>query len=342
VKVVPGVVARPVFDHLYRISDRRGVFAQARLTDPRPQRGYYLDDGARALVVACREPRPSPELELLGRRLLNFTVSALQDDGTCHHRMNSDGVWNDVPGVGDWWGRAVWGLGVAAVHPPTPVTRARALLGFRTAARRRSEHRRAMAFAALGAGELLLARPDEVAARELLQDAVVALSGVAVDPRWPSPEPRLTYCNATIAEALLVAGQALPDRTACSRGLYLLRFLLGTEIRHGHLSPTPVTGRGPRDLRPGFDQRPIEAAAIGSACAQAYESTDDTLWLHGVQMSWAWFLGDNDASTPMFDPITGASFDWLQRNGRSPNQGAGSTLAALATIQHVRRLAPLD
>jgi hypothetical protein len=168
------------------------------------------------------------------------------------------------------------------------------------------------------------------------------LSGIAADPGWPAPEPRLTYCNATIAEALLVAGGALPDRAARSRGLYLLQFLFGTEIRDGHLSPTPVMGRGPGDLRPGFDQRPVEAGAIGAACAQAYEATDDTHWLGGVEMSWAWFLGDNDASTPMFDPPTGAGFDRLQRSGRSPDQGAESTLAALATIQHVRRLVPLD
>jgi hypothetical protein len=255
------------------MSDGRGVFAHARCTDPQPERGYCLDDAARALVVACREPCPSPELQLFARRLLAFTVSALHGDGTCHHRMISDGVWGDAPGVGDWWGRAAWGLGVAAVHAPTPAARAMALLGFRAAARRRSQRRRAMAFAALGAGELLLARPDEVAARELLLDAVVALSGIAADPSWPWPEPRLTHSNATIAEALLVAGEALPDPVARSRGLYLLHFLLGTEIRHGRLSPTPVMGRGPRDLRPGFDQRPVEAAAIGAACAQAYEST---------------------------------------------------------------------
>jgi hypothetical protein len=341
-KILSGAVVRPVFDHLCRMSDGRGVFEHARHGKPRPEHGYCLDDVARALVVVCREPCPSPDLRLLGRRFLDFTVSALHPDGSCHNRMDSSGAWSDVPAVGDWWGRAVWGLGVAAVHAPTPAMRGRALLGFRTAARRRSPHLRAMAYAALGAGELLLARPDEVAARHLLLDAVVALGGVAADPAWPWPEPRLTYSNATLAEALLVAGDALPDRVAKTRGLYLLLFLLGVESRRGHLSVTPVGGRGPSDPRPGFDQQPIEAAALGAACAQAYESTDDTHWLDGLQMSWAWFLGDNDAATPMFDPDTGAGFDGLQRHGRNLNQGAESTLAVLSTAQHVHRLVPLD
>ena len=36
-----------------------------------------------------------------------------------------------------------------------------------------------------------------------------------------------------------------------------------------HLSVTPVAGWGPGEPRPGFDQQPIEAAAIADACARA-------------------------------------------------------------------------
>jgi hypothetical protein len=341
-KLANGPVAGPVFDHLHRMSDGRGLFEHALHSEPRPEHGYCLDDVARALVVVCREPYPSPQLQLLGRRLLGFTVSAVHADGSCHNRMNTAGDWTDRPALGDWWGRALWGLGVAAVHAPTPAMRGRALLGFRTAARCRSPHPRAMAYAALGAGELLLARPDELAARQLLLDTVAALGGVAADPAWPWPEPRLTYGNGTIVEALLVAGAALPDRVAQARGLHLLDFLLRTETRHGHLSVTPVGGRGPSDAGPGFDQQPIEVAAIGAACARAYESTDEPRWLDGLQLAWAWFLGDNDASTPMFDPSTGAGYDGLQRHGRNLNQGAESTLAALATAQLAQHFVPLD
>jgi hypothetical protein len=340
--IVNGAGPGPVFDHLYRMSDSRGVFEHARYDEPRPEHGYCLDDVARALVVVCREPYPSPKLHLLGRRLLDFTVSALQADGACHNRMDATGAWTDRPAIGDWWGRALWGLGVAAVHAPTPAMRGRALLGFRTAARRRSPHLRAMAYAALGAGELLLARPDEAAARQLLLDVVAAVTGNAADLHWPWPEPRLTYSNGTIVEALLVAGEALTDRAVQRRGLYLLQFLLGMEVRHDHLSLTPVGGRGPSDPQPCFDQQPIEAAALGAACARAYESTGDTRWLDGLQVSWAWFLGDNDACVPMVDPGTGAGFDGLQRTGRNLNQGAESTLAALSTAQLAHHFVPLD
>ena len=46
----------PVFDHLLRLTDRRGTFEHARLAEPRPEHGYCTDDVARVLVVATREP----------------------------------------------------------------------------------------------------------------------------------------------------------------------------------------------------------------------------------------------------------------------------------------------
>lgn len=331
----------PGFDHLQRLTDERGLFEHALLRDPRRDHGYCLDDVARALVVTCREPRPNTRLQRLTRQYLDFTLSAVQRDGSCHNRMSADGEWNDAPGLGDWWGRALWGLGVAAVQAPTQAMRASALLGFRAAARRRSPHRRAMAFAALGAGELLLDRPDELSARELLLDAVAAIGTGEASHDWPWPEPRLTYANGSIPEALLVAGAALPDAAAHSRGLRMLTFLLDTEIRGGHLSLTAVSGRGPGDSAARFDQQPVEAAALADACARAYMTTSDPRWLRGMGMAWAWFKGDNDNGTAMYDPATGGGFDGLQRHGRNSNQGAESTLALLSTAQQAQRFGVL-
>src|SRR5205814_2148472 len=143
---------------------------------------------------------------------LEFVLAALSSDGTCRNRMGPDGTWRDEPGLGDWWGRAVWGLGVAAARSPAAGQRARALSGFRVAAQQRSPSSRSMVFAALGAGALLRARPGEPAARSLLRDAVASIGAPTVVPGWPWPEPRLRYANAAVPEALLVAGDALADK----------------------------------------------------------------------------------------------------------------------------------
>jgi hypothetical protein len=225
----------------------------------------------------------------------------------------------------------------------TPGMRARALGGFRIAAQCRSLHIRSMAFAALGAAELLRKRPDEIAARRLLTDTLAAIGEAGDDDsRWPWPEERLGYGNASIAEALIVAGDALPDVPALSRGLHLLEFLLRTETRDGHLSVTPVGGRGRDDVGPGFDQQPIEVSALADACGSAFRITNQPSWLTGVSLAWDWFLGYNDSATPMFDPRTGGGYDGLEIHGRNLNQGAESTLAMLATAQQARRISELE
>lgn len=326
------------FDHLYRLTDQRGLFEHARHTEPRREHGYCLDDVARALVVVCRVRNPNHRLQLLGRQYLAFTMSAIGPSGACHNRMAVDGEWTDSPDVGDWWGRALWGLGFAVAHAPTTSMRAHALLGFRAAGRLRSPHVWAMTFAALGAAEVLLSRPGELSARNLLRDCVAAIPVNAPDSGWPWPESRLTYSNGSVVEALLLAGQALPDPAAHARGLELLEFLVDVETRAGRLSVTPVGGRGPADLTPAFDQQPIEVSALADACARAYGLTGDERWRDAVRMCWAWFLGDNDSGTPMYDSATGGGFDGLERQGHNLNQGAESTLAALSTGQHAQRL----
>ncbi len=330
---------QPVFDHLERLTDHRGLFEHALHTVPRREHGYCVDDVARGLVVVCHEPEPGPAARRLARCYLAFILDALDSTGACHNRMAVDGQWRDEPAVGDWWGRALWGLGVAATSAQTPGMRARALGGFRIAAQRRSPHIRSMAFAALGAAELLRRRPDEMAARGLLTDTLAVIGGAGDDdPRWPWPEERLSYGNASIAEALIVAGDALPDAPALSRGLGLLQFLLGAQTRDGHLSVTPAGGRGRDDVGPGYDQQPIEVSALADACGTAFRITHQPSWLPGVSLAWGWFLGDNDSSTLMFDPRTGGGYDGLQRRGCNLNQGAESTLAMLATAQQSRRI----
>jgi len=342
-----GQADQPLFDHLERLTDDRGLFEHALLTVPRREHGYCVDDVARGLVVVCHEPKPGPAARRLARCYLAFVLDALDPAGACHNRMAVDGQWRDEAGLGDWWGRALWGLGVAGASAQTPGMRARALGGFRIAAQSRSPHVRSMAFAALGAAELLRHRPDEMAARRLLTDALALIGrgggdDAKAEAEWPWPEERLSYANASIAEALIVAGDALSDTPALHRGLSLLEFLLRTETRQGHLSVTPVGGRGRDDTGPGYDQQPIEVSALADACGSAFRVTREASWLTGVSLAWDWFGGANDSATPMFDPRTGGGYDGLERRGHNLNQGAESTLAMLATAQQARRISELE
>jgi len=172
----------------------------------------------------------------------------------------------------------------------------------------------------------------------LLEDAVGVIGEPPANAAWPWPAPRLSYANAAIAEAVIVAGWKLNRDPVLQGGLRMLEWLLAGETRDGHLSVVPVGGWGPGEQRPGFDQQPIEVAALADACMRATEVTGDTRWLAGVGMSMAWFLGDNDAKVPMLDERTGGGCDGLSQTGRNRNQGAESTLAMISVLQQGRRV----
>ncbi|GLL02287.1 glycosyltransferase [Dactylosporangium matsuzakiense] len=323
----------PSFAHLHRLSDDVGLFEHAEYRTPRTAHGYCVDDVARGLLVICREPDPPVDLLRLAEQYLALLVDAQAPDGSFRNRLGPDRRWQDEPAVGDWWGRALWGLGTAVARSPVPSMRETALSRFNSGAHRRTRWPRAMAFAALGAAEVLDVHPEHSAARWLLHDAVVTIGAVPPDPAWPWPEPRLTYANAALAETLIAAGGE-----ASADGLRMLGWLLERETYDGHLSCTPVGGAGPDDEPPGFDQQPIEAAAMADACARAMTVSRDPRWERGLASAIDWFLGANDTGLPLHDPSTGGGRDGLSTSGRNENQGAESTLALLSALQHARRL----
>jgi hypothetical protein len=330
-------VPDPRFDHLLRLTDRRGTFEHALFAEPRPEHGYCTDDMARVLVVATREPNSGGEVNGLARVAVQFLNDAQSYAGPCRNRMDRKGRWEDEPSVEDCWGRSIWGLGTAAAHSDVGLVRRLAVIQFERAAKVRSPWPKAMAFAALGAAELLSVDPGQPAARALLTDYADNLAKPSGDVAWPWPEPRLTYANAVLAEAMIAAGVALDDSALRQQGLDLLGWLLEYETAGGHLSPTPATGRGPDDVRPGFDQQPIEVSTLADACARAAATDTGSIWPAGVLAAADWFMGVNDAGQLMWDPETGGGFDGLRADGVNRNQGAESTLAVVSTLQHARR-----
>lgn len=335
-RLAPSLVPSPNFRHLAALSDDLGLFEHAEYGVPRVEHGYCVDDVARGLLVCAREPEQDADTARLTETYLRFIEAAIAPDGALHNRRNIAGDWTDEPGLGDWWGRALWGLGVAAVRAPLALTRKRALRAFLALSARRSTHPRAMVFAALGAGELVLAGNADERVVSLLRDALAMIPEAGSD--WDWPESRLRYGNASLAEALILGGAALRDPALVNRGLRSLDALVRIESREGHFSVTGTSGRGPADRGRQFDQQPIELAAIADAAVRAFQVTNDVSWARTVSLAWSWFLGNNDGGTVMIDPESGAGYDGLHEHGRNENRGAESTLAALATQQQARRV----
>ncbi|MEU5904094.1 glycosyltransferase [Micromonospora sp. NPDC047527] len=327
----------PSFAHLTRLSDDTGLFEHARHAIVRREHGYCTDDVARGLIVVCREPEPTEELLRLAERYLAFLTHAQDASGAFHNRLGYDRRWTDEPGLGDWWGRALWGLGTAVARSPAAWIREEALVAFSRGATRRAAAPHAMAFAGLGAAEVLRRHPGHVAAAALLTEAAATVGAPDSDARWPWPQQRLTYANAALAEVVIVASQLRHGGPPLDEGLRMLTWLRDVQLRDGRLSVVPAAGWQRGIVRLHHDQQPIEVAAFADACATAAMVTGDPVWDDGVRQAIGWFLGDNDIGTPMWDPETGGGYDGLTAHGPNLNQGAESTLALISTLQHARR-----
>ena len=324
--------------HLLRMSDDVGLFEHARGPVPRREHGYCLDDVARGLLLLSREPDLTPAMARLQETLFAFTAHA-HVSGRFHNRLGFDRRWQDFPALGDWWGRALWGLGSTAAYADRTWLAGEAKVLFDEGAGRRAPSMHSMAFAGLGAVEMLTRHPQEDLARSLLDDAVTAVGPIPAVRTWPWPQPRLEYAGAAVAELLIAAGSVLGRPSVLDDGLRVLDWLVTLQTRNGRLSVVPVGGWSPSQHPPGFDQQPIEVAALAGACVRAHAVTDDDRWAHTARRAREWFLGANDAGIALADPHTGGCADGLRMDGVSRNQGAESTLALLSTVQ-LQRLRP--
>jgi hypothetical protein len=105
----------------------------------------------------------------------------------------------------------------------------------------------------------------------------------------------------------------------------------------GHFVPIGSNGfyrKGGERAR--FDQQPVEAQAMVSACIEAYRITSDKRWHKEARRAFEWFLGRNDLNLPIYDPTTGGCRDGLHPDRPNNNQGAESTLAFLQSLLELR------
>jgi len=351
--VVKALDKRPVelpalkLDHLRRMTDDTGMFQHAIFTVPNYREGYTIDDNARALTVsALLEELGSEETAELTSRYFAFVCYAFNiENGRFRNFMNYQRKWEEESGSDDSHGRALWALGTVLGRSNTPALQSLAGWVFEKAlpAILDTTSPRAWSFALIGIHEYLRRfagdrRVSQV--REQLAGRLQQLyqSNRADDWRWY--EDSLTYCNAALAHALLMCGQAIPNNDMTEAGLESLSWLADVqraEEAGGHFVPIGSNGFYHRGgARARFDQQPVEIQAMVSACLEAHRITGDKNWYKEARRAFDWFLGRNDLDLPIYDPTTGGCRDGLHPDRANENQGAESSLAFLQAVLELR------
>jgi hypothetical protein len=175
-------------------------------------------------------------------------------------------------------------------------------------------------------------------ARETLLTKLMDLFDRSAQPDWPWFEDVLSYDNAKLAHALILSGRATGQTKVYERGLEALRWVVRIQTaENGDFRPIGSNGFYPRGgTRANFDQQPIEAHAMVSACLEAYRATHDVWWHEQAQRAFDWFLGWNDLGLELYSSNTGGCRDALHVDRVNQNQGAESTLAFLLSLAELR------
>jgi len=79
----------PRFDHLVAMTDHYGTFEHAEHAIARREHGYCVDDVARVLLVASREPRPSEAVRSLAQGSLAFVTESMGPRGDIRNRRST-------------------------------------------------------------------------------------------------------------------------------------------------------------------------------------------------------------------------------------------------------------
>jgi glycosyltransferase involved in cell wall biosynthesis len=334
-------------DHLRRMTDDTGILQHALFTVPNYHEGYCIDDNARALIVSVQleELGHAGAFELASRYLAFMAYAFNPEMGRFRNFMDYGRNWLERSGSDDSHGRALWALGTVLGRSTTPALHKIAGWLFEQALPviLDTTSPRAWAFAIIGIHEYLRRFEGDRRAgqvRDELAGRLLALYQQVRTDDWRWYEEELAYCNAVLPQAMLMCGQWLPNGEMTEVGLESLNWL--AELQRsapggGHFVPVGSNGfyrRGGERAR--FDQQPIEARAMVSACLEAYRSTRDERWRKEVRRAFEWFLGRNDLNLSVYDPNTGGCYDGLHPDRLNLNQGAESTLAFLQSLLELR------
>jgi glycosyltransferase involved in cell wall biosynthesis len=320
-----------------RLSDDCGILQHAIGATGDRRHGYCTDDNARALIATLMHADHTGDarLDVLSDRYLSFLHYAF-NDRTCRFRnfMDYGRAWLEQNGSEDSHGRAVWALGVAVRRARSDSMRAVAARILSAAADTVLSFTspRSWAFAIIGLHHYLQYYAGDTRARTVYQSLAGTLmkhfeANAAAD--WPWLEDVVTYDNAKLPHALLLAGADLGETAMVQQAVGSLEWLVRQQIDDdGRVSLIGNDGWLRRDgTRARFDQQPVEAMALVEACVDAFKITSQNHWLDYARTCLGWFTGSNELGVCLVDRETGGCADGLHTAGMSLNQGAESSLA---------------
>ena len=334
--------------HVRTLTDDTGILQHAVFSIPRYEDGYCLDDNARALLLLTILEEAGTDdpagVRALAARYLGFVNYAFdRSTGRFRNFLSYGRAWLEPEGSEDSQGRAIWALGavIGRANDPGRHSLAGDLFHAALPAVRAFTSPRAWAYVLLGIDEYLRAFQGDSSVEGLRHDLTTRLFALFQQSSgrdWSWFEDSVTYCNARLSEALIVSGTRMQRTDIVDAGLRSLEWLVSLQVsEQGEFAPIGCNGFLARGGSAApFDQQPVEACTVTSACLTAYGVDGDARWIERAGRAFDWFLGQNALQQWLYDPSTGGCRDGLHADRANGNQGAESTLSFLMALCDMR------
>ena len=332
------------FNHLINMTDNFGMIQFAVQTNPLTSSGYTIDDNARALITCVNylEKDENEHLLKLVELYLEYISICQTDSGFINYigeDKKEDRQRNSRENLDDAKARTLWALGEVLNSNLPSELKEKAYRIWRKAkvSSIRFSFLRSKAFLIKALtncyqSDFFEGRKDSLAkriAKEADYLCYVYNKHVSQDHKWEWFEHEMTYSNALLPEALLIAFDIVEKETYFNIGLTSLEFLNSVTFRDYLCIPIGNNWYERGKGRSYFDQQPEEAAALVYALVSAYELTQDLRYRKLAMRALFWFLGNNNLGMHIYDKITGGTRDGLTQDGVNLNEGAESTVSFL-------------
>ena len=158
-------------------------------------------------------------------------------------------------------------------------------------------------------------------------DYLVKLYNINKRPEWDWFESSVTYDNAKVPFALMLAHSALKDKVYLTTALATLNFLTRIQYNGTYFDIVGnknwlVNGAG----RAFYDQQPIEIGSLVEAYGEALRQTRDKSYRELANKAFSWFFGKNRRGVPVYNLKDDYPLDGLTATGANANSGAESVL----------------
>ncbi len=328
-------------EHIKRLTTDFGMIQFAKISEPVLSSGYTLDDNARALIAVAKH------FELTGKFsdlpliniYLNFIIFCQQENGAFLNYVTIDKQFfdkNKDENLEDANGRAMWALG--------EFLSLKQLLDFNLQAQVEAAFQkaiptvdklqspRAIAFCIKGLYYYYQFKNDESVLKIItkLADNLVSKFRCVSNEEWQWFEEYLTYANALLPQAMLLAGQCTKNDIYKDVAHKSFDFLVETIFDNERISVVSNQTWLHKGKKSNiYGEQPIEIAYTILAVESFYKENYNKDYLQKMKISFNWFLGENHLNQIIYNPSTAGCYDGLEEHQVNLNQGAESTVSYL-------------